>query len=251
MKFKFFKKIIRNPILALKSFNRDYFRIGLSIQDSEINYMRSWSYGKLERIELKKIFPGIENIHYQVMNPLRGTSNMSLTLLELNYICAIVKFTAPERVLEIGTFDGGATLNIAANSPESCKIHTIDLPPDFLGLKLKIKYFNDNISISNQIGCQFKESIYKDKIEQILCDSAEVDYTAFNCKFNLIFIDGCHDYSYIKFDSERAMEYISKGGIIIWHDYGMIESVSSFVDNLAIKQAICPVQGTRLAIGIF
>jgi hypothetical protein len=251
MRVRFLIKSIINPIITLKSFNRDYWKIGLHNKDNEIRYMNTWNYGKLERQNVNVIFPGIENISYTVLNAFKGTFNMSLTLTEINILCAIVKHLKPMRVLEIGTFDGGATLNIAANTPDNCLIYTVDLPVDFKSYDLDIKLFYDNTSPGDKIGEQFNNTIYAAKIKQILCDSAVLDYDALNGNFNIIFIDGCHDSHYVKYDSEMALKHLENGGVIIWHDYGMIEPVSKYIDELSLKRNICAIAGTRLAVGLF
>lgn len=38
--------------------------------------------------------------------------------------------TDPKLIIEIGTFDGRTTLNLAVNSPPKTKIVTLDLPPN-------------------------------------------------------------------------------------------------------------------------
>ena len=66
----------------------------------------------------------------------------------------------------------------------------------------------------------------------------------------MFFIDGCHDYEYVKHDSQMALKYTRKGGVIIWHDYGMIEDVSRYVDTLSSTMDIHTIRGCRLAIAV-
>ncbi len=88
------------------------------------------------------------------------------------------------------------------------------------------------------------------KIEQIYCDSAKFDYSLLGKIFDLFIIDGCHDYNYLKIDTENAFKYTRKGGVIIWHDYGMLKDVSKYIDQLSKKINIYAIQGTRLCLSI-
>lgn len=67
--------------------------------------------------------------------------------------------------------------------------------------------------------------------------------------FDLVFIDGCHHYEYVKKDTQNAIKYLKSGGMIIWHDYGMVRHVSKVVDETAKRLKINAIQGTRLAVG--
>jgi len=245
-------KAIKDPVKALQIINRKYFRIGLSAKDPDCNYMKTWVYGKCKRLQLKQIFPDIENISYQIMNGYNREYNMALTLLEINAINAIVMFLKPDRVFEIGTFDGGTTLNIAANIPENSKIYTADLPQDFDFKNFfgKISSVSDNRSDFNNVGSQYKNTIYEKKVIQIFQDSAKIDFTKYNLPFDIFFIDGCHDYRYVKIDTMNAVKYTRKGGVILWHDYGMIKDVSDYLDNNNHDLDINLINGTRLAIAI-
>ena len=54
----------------------------------------------------------------------------SMTITEISSLCHLVAARRPRKVLEIGSFRGLTTLNIAMNAPEA-EIHTLDLPPNF------------------------------------------------------------------------------------------------------------------------
>nr|NGX27717.1 hypothetical protein [Chlamydiota bacterium] len=54
--------------------------------------------------------------------------NGNLSPYEVMAIAAIITEEKPKRLLEIGTFDGNTTLQMALNAPDDAIIHTIDLP---------------------------------------------------------------------------------------------------------------------------
>lgn len=247
---KLFAKVLKDPKKAMEVINRRYFQFGLTTKEPEIAVMKTWVYGKLKREKLNQIFPGIENQNYCIINGFNRTDNMSMTLLEVNVVAAIVSFLKAKRIFEIGTFDGGTTVNLAANTSEDAVVYTADLPDSFDDFKLKISSVSDNKSEHNNVGVQYKNSAFIDRIKQIFEDSASIDYSKLNPPYDLFFIDGCHDYTYVKADTENALKYTRKGGVIIWHDYGMIKDVSDYVDEIADKHNIRVIRGCRLAVCI-
>jgi predicted O-methyltransferase YrrM len=57
-------------------------------------------------------------------------------------------------------------------------------------------------------------------------------------KFDLIFIDGAHDYESVKADIEIATRHIVLGGIICGHDFNMFKGVSEAAIEFEVD-AIC------------
>ena len=49
--------------------------------------------------------------------------------------------------------------------------------------------------------------------------------------FGLVFVDGCHAYDFVHQDTANALRYLRPGGLIVWHDYGMLKDVSRVVDE--------------------
>ena len=59
------------------------------------------------------------------------------------------------------------------------------------------------------------------------CDSMK--YEPKDEEYDMVFIDGNHDYEHVKSDTELALKLKPK--IIVWHDYGMEPAVSTFVNE--------------------
>ena len=164
-------------------------------------------------------------------------------------LSAIIRHTNPERILEIGTGDGYTTVNLAANSADHATVTTVDLPPDCNG-KLAINVPSHAVNISGAItGSHIRDNRYAKKISQIYCDSVKLDWKTLPIPFDLIFVDGCHYYDYVKHDTEQALVHTKKGGILIWHDYGIIQDVSRAVDETGTQIKVRAVRGTSLAVG--
>jgi len=177
-------------------------------------------YGKITplipKIELPAILDTGVNIH---LSELIGDDG-NVTLTELACISNLIQQKSPQRIFEIGTFNGRTTLNMAYNSPESSKIYTLDLPKEALSsTKLPIG-FNDKQYINKESsGTKFlKRNL--NKIVQLFGDSANFNFSSFLKKMDFIFIDGSHSYDYVLSDSKIAAKLLNTdGGIILWHDY--------------------------------
>lgn len=239
--------LIKNPFKTANLVWRRVFPFGIKPKDQEAYRIGSWSYGNIKREPITKIFPDIKQTNIKLLNTFQREIGTSLDPTECLILCAITKHLNPKNILEIGTYDGNTALNLAANSPEDSTITTVDLPKDY-NQKLDAPDIMTNITDRNIVASQYKNTKYENKIKQIFCDSAKLDYNNLP-HFDIIFIDGCHNYNYVKKDTENALNHTKKGGLIIWHDYGMTEDVSKVVDQTSEKIKIKAIRGTRLAIG--
>lgn len=241
-------RALSDPLRTLRILNRRHFQIGIRNNDPQIKILNSWPYGVMPKISLAECFPNIMDISYEIIRGFDRTENMSITVLELNVLLAIEKYISAKRVLEIGTYDGGTTVNLAANLEPGGIVTTIDLPPGNSSLKLKISAAHDNSSDPDLVGTQFRGGKFESRIHQIFGDSADLDFAALDGPYDLVFIDGCHDYEYVKSDSEKSLSVLNPDGVIVWHDYSMIPDVAEYVDELAARLPVRVIQGTRLAL---
>jgi SAM-dependent methyltransferase len=225
----------------------------LTPPDPAVGTMTYWWHGGLPRRPVELVFENASEDSFQIFNPGRRDPGTSVTLFELSCILMAMRSVRAQRVLEIGTFNGNTTLNIAANLPIGGEVTTIDLPieaPPEPALALD-QPSERNITDRAILGEQFKGRQCPAKIRQVLGDSAKLDFAALGKGFDLAFIDGCHAYNYVKSDTERVLSVMRPGGIILWHDYAMIESVSRAVDEFRGRFAsLCALEGTRIAVGV-
>lgn len=117
---------------------------------------------------------------------------------DLMIISLFCKKTRPKLVVEFGTARCRTALNIAANTPDDCKIITID---------------------SQRHLPQFAMPDLDHKIEKKVMMSYEFDPRPYRGQADFIFIDGDHNYEGVKVDSLNAIQLIKPGGTILWHDY--------------------------------
>jgi Predicted O-methyltransferase len=143
--------------------------------------------------------------------------------------------TDPKLIIEIGTFDGRTTLNLAVNSPPKTKIVTLDLPPNeetkFELAPFEEYFVNKPVSGERFVDCPTEMKPYAKKISQVYGDSAAFDWSDYFGKADLVFIDGSHAYDYVVCDTKTALKLIKPTGIIIWHDYGEWDGVTKALNQ--------------------
>lgn len=243
-------KAAGSPFTALKLVWRRLFPFGIKPKDMEAYRIGSWSYGNLPRKSLTEIFPGIETADITIYKAFDRDITTSVDPLEILTLCAVAKHFNCKSILEIGTFNGNTTLNLAAATNENGKVTTIDLPEDWNGkYEINVPGIYVNVTDRKTVGAHYKQyPAISAKITQVFGDSAGLDYSKLSTPFDFAFIDGNHHYDYVRIDTENVLKNLSLGGIIAWHDYGMIEDVSRAVDEYAQKLDIAVVSGTRIAI---
>lgn len=242
-------KIARNPVTAWRMLRPRYGPFAPKAPDAEFRRAIRWSFGNLKRESLNAIFPGIENVDVRVVRSHDREPLLSMSPSEVLAIGAMVRILKPDRILEIGTFEGNTTVNLAANAPASARVFTLDLPPDWgRRYALDVPDLHVNAATGNLTGRQFIDSPHADRITQLWGDSAEFDWDAHG-PFDFILIDGCHSYEYAVSDTRNALRVLRPGGAIVWHDYGMLEDVSRAVDECSPPIKARAIQGTRLAVG--
>lgn len=251
MNFKLYK-IIKNILAAIKDPGRviSFVWRRMFPSDSEASRIASWGYGNIPRVPITDVFPGIEKVDVMMLKVFNRAIGTSLDPQEILTLCAIAKFISAKNICEMGTYDGNTALNLAANSPADALITTIDLPPNWNGqFELDVPQPYINVTDRTTVGSQYKDTRYSQKITQIFGDSAKIDWSELAIPFDLVFIDGCHYFEYVNKDTKNALKYLKPGGLLVWHDYGMIKSVSKVVDQTAKRIKVKAIRGTRLAVG--
>ncbi len=243
--------MVSNPRRAWQLLSRRLVPVGVVWTDPDVyQVVGSRTFGRAPRVTLVEAFPGIASVDVSVLRAFDRSIETSLTPHEALALSAIVRFTNPKRVLEIGTFDGNTTLNLAANAPPDAVITTVDLPPNWTGaLTYEVPHALDNFTGPASAAAQFRNTAYATRIKQVYGDSAAIDWARLGGPFDLIFIDGGHSYEYVRSDTTNAFACLAEGGLVIWHDYGMIDDVSRAVDELDGTASVFAIRGTRLAVG--
>ena len=216
----------------------------------------SWFTGRLPRVPLTKILPGVEEAEVLLPRAFDRKTGTSISVEEACHLGAMAKCLAVAKALEIGTYDGNTALVLAANLAAEGVVVTVDLPPDFDMQKQAALTYSDgefNLTPRDQLGRQYQGHPLSARIRQVYGDSAALNWSALGGPFDLVFIDGCHSEAYVWSDSKNAINHLAPRGVIVWHDYGMLTAVSNVVDRLAseiTRMRVYALEGTRLAIGL-
>lgn len=169
---------------------------------------------------------------------------------EAMVLLSILAAENPKEVLEIGTFMGHTTREMAENLKGSI-IHTVDLPPDFSADKSSDKgppKDDFHLIARRVVGRDFKGQAVEARIRQHFGDTAAMNFQEFG-KASFFFIDGSHTYEYCKQDSEKCFALCGGVGTFLWHDCGtMHPGVVKFISEWrGLGRNIARVEGTTLA----
>ncbi len=142
----------------------------------------------------------------------------SMTITEISSLCHLVAVRRPRKVLEVGSFRGLTTLNIAMNAP-GAEIHTLDLPPDFD--PTDTRFDNNDARIIESRGFYYYEGREEAaRIRQHYGDTATFDYAEIGGGVDLCLIDAAHSYEYVRNDTAKTLPLMATGSLMLWHDYG-------------------------------
>lgn len=205
-------------------FNKDLIFIEKKLNIGDISF---------EEILQKK------KLKFNKFDILKKNLKWSLTDYELLILMNLIPKLENKNILEIGTFEGRTTLNIAKNT--KANVYTIDLPQN------KINQTRDKFVV----GKHFKQLNLKN-LKQLSGSSLDFDYKKLNVSFDFIFVDGCHEYENAYGDTLNAFNNLNKGGILLWHDYtfNMTKNgIVSALDKLNLENSeIFKIYGTSFLV---
>jgi hypothetical protein len=204
-------------------------------------------------VNLNKVFPEeLERGSIRLENFLGHWGNVLIE--ELCKICLIVKWLQPKRILEIGTYNGMTTLQMALNAPADCTTYTLDLSSEQAS-KLELSRMDELIATQFKKRFQTTTGSYFANrnalnIVQLWGDSGTFDYSSIETPIDLIFIDAAHDYENKRKDSDTAFRILSPRGVILWHNYSdvLCPDVTKCLGELAQQKKLWHLRNTSLAV---
>ncbi len=171
---------------------------------------------------------------------------------ELAYLALLTKAIRPKAIFEIGTFRGRTALNFALNSPPDCTVWTLDLPPQAKpGMEQQTGTADSTIIKAASPGADYQGKDVAHKIKQLLGDSLDFDYSPYEGKMDLVFVDGAHHFEAVQADTRTALRLARPGGWIVWHDfanYGDYHDVTRAILSLLPGDKVIQVSNTQLAV---
>jgi len=178
----------------------------------------------------------------------------SMTITEISSLCHLVAARRPRKVLEIGSFKGLTTLNIAMNAPEA-EIHTLDLPQGFNPADTTFE--NNDVNIIGARGFYYYEARAEaSRVHQHYGDTATFDYDRIGKDVDFCLIDAAHSYEYVRNDTTKILPLMTEGSLMLWHDYGRNDflaepedawGVTRFLHEIA-SAGVQIIQGTSLGV---
>ncbi|NEO71896.1 class I SAM-dependent methyltransferase [Moorena sp. SIO3H5] len=167
---------------------------------------------------LSKLFPGLDSQFVSLeVGPMIENGGISYT--ELAILAALTRWLQPKQVLEIGTFHGWTSHNLALQLSDDAELVTINLP-DGRTPRLDSGGWNARYFPVDKTPLFFEGRPTANRIKQIKEDTANLSAKDFQNKFDLIFIDGSHSFAYVENDTKLALSVANEQAIILWHDYG-------------------------------
>jgi len=155
-------------------------------------------------------------------------------------LAAIAELLEPAMIFEFGTYTGSTTTLLADAAPRAV-VHTLDLPAD------EIVWGQD---VVEAIGKNFRDQPeYAGRIVSHRRNSRLFDFSPFENKVDLVYIDGSHEYPDVIEDSRNALRILAPRGVIIWDDYhpGCM-GVARAIKKLAKTLSIIRIAQTRLSV---
>lgn len=167
---------------------------------------------------------------------------------------AAASIIAGEEIIEIGTFDGRTTLNLAINAPAHLAVFTLDLPPNttpkFALAPGEAAFVDKPRSGRHFVAPPPQWAAPARRITQLFGDSATFDWSPHLGRASLVFVDGSHAADYVLADSDTAFRLIAQQGMIIWHDYGVWEGVTRVLEQIEANRhlGLRHIRGTSLVV---
>lgn len=192
--------ILKNPMSLFKNIiqksNEIYYKNKL---------IKKYQKDQLPTIDIGNLFPNFTE-KLDVYSFLPGTASIP-DLLLLKLLAKL--FNNNCDYLEIGSWRGESAINMA---PVANSITMITLGEN----EMKNKGFSPEFISQNEFFTKGRP-----EFKVIHADSCNFNFGSLNKKFDLIFIDGDHQYHSIHSDSKNAFSIIrNNSSIVVWHDYG-------------------------------
>ena len=162
-------------------------------------------------------------------------------------LAAIAACRQPRRVVEFGTFLGHSALIFAMNAPNA-QILTLDLPDDVDDISNLNETDQSHVRSSRAlVGQCYRGTPYARRIEEMKCDSRQLQLKSVMQSADLAFIDGGHDLSCITADTKNALAVATPGTVILWDDYfWLYPDVVEYLEHLGQRLDLVRISDTNI-----
>lgn len=150
---------------------------------------------------------------------------------------------------EIGTYRGRTTWTVAHNCPD-IEGFTLDLPDMKAAECVRLELTDPELFEEWRRGEAFQGTPEAERIRVLQGDSATFDFSPYEGRMDVVYVDGSHSYSYVKNDTEAALRMLSPTGTIVWDDYPGYAGLYAYLEKLGgrLDAPLFHVYGTRLVV---
>jgi hypothetical protein len=167
-----------------------------------------------------------EPAEFRVFRPV--DSYCSMTLWEISVLCCLLAMTRPKKILEIGSFRGLTTLNLALNAPQA-EVHTVDITNSWGSY-----YYAERPEVTN--------------IHQHYGDTNTFDFEReIGEGVDFCLIDGGHEYEQVKNDTMKVLPLLTDDCTLLWDDYGKNDFLSEN-ESFGVSRFIHELKGTGVSV---
>jgi predicted O-methyltransferase YrrM len=154
---------------------------------------------------------------YPIIEP-KNFGRRPTTKFDISGLLYLIRLSCKKNILEIGTWYGKTTYEIASNFPEKT-IFTMDYMED----DLVLSEHETKHRASKEDLCKYANEEALNNVCFIYANSHIYNFDKFKKSgtiIDFIFIDGDHSFDGVKIDTEKSIDYLKKngGGTIAWHD---------------------------------
>jgi predicted O-methyltransferase YrrM len=130
----------------------------------------------------------------------------------------IVRAIQPTNYLEIGTWEGFSSSIVLANSKAT--IFSLDVNETINFDSYSSRYVNFELSDEIKTGWLARSIDTENRFNLIIEDSTKFNWDRFsNEEFDLIFVDGGHEYKNVESDTFNIIPKLKSGGFCVWDDF--------------------------------
>lgn len=134
-----------------------------------------------------------------------------------NFIGSLISMTKAKTVLEVGTFEGRTSLEMIKAVPLGGYVASIDI----------VEY------MPAEIKAEIKKEAEGKVFDFFLGNSLKVIPTLPAAHFDLVFIDGNHEYNHLMAEFKACERVLARGGVIAFHDSLHLPDVKRIVEYAA------------------
>lgn len=175
--------------------------------------------------------------------------------LERFVMAQLLRFFAPKKVVEVGTYQGTTTRLLLDNLPAGARIYTIDLPPNAQAAELQAAS-DERLIVHREVGADYRGHPRSGDVTQVLGDTFDPKtWEQIPGGIDFAFIDASHSYEAVRNDTEKVLPKLGPDAVILWHDYSEVvtpeRGVGRYVRELMQTQEdVFVCANTDLAIRI-